>query len=83
MRTEHMQKDNIEPIGTKRNLASLVAAGRRYEEAQVLYREAENNANESNEVPPPNVGHCCKLSFWKTPELAANQGEVQSSYSGS
>jgi tetratricopeptide (TPR) repeat protein len=49
IRSKHMRKDDIELIGTKANLASLVAAEGRYTEAQTLYREAEQDHNDSSE----------------------------------
>ncbi|KAF2105612.1 hypothetical protein BDV96DRAFT_694735 [Lophiotrema nucula] len=49
IRSRHMAKDNIELIGTKANLASLVAAEGHYEEAQELYRQAEQDHDESAE----------------------------------
>ncbi|RYN86288.1 hypothetical protein AA0119_g13043 [Alternaria tenuissima] len=68
VRTKHMEKDNIELIGTKANLASLVAAEGRYAEARELYREAEQDHDQSSEDPASKRLASCRY--------AATQGRL-------
>lgn len=50
IRSQLLDEDDVELIGTKANLASLTAAEGRYKEAQILYRQAEEDNDRSKEA---------------------------------